>query len=46
MVSEKVMYGSEYEAQEEERYELETLAPPRPQYAERFKNGKGINFCR
>jgi len=38
------MYGSEYEAEEEECYELETLAPIRPQFAERFEDIKGIIF--
>ena len=42
MVSEEVMYGGEYKAQEEERHELETLTPIRPQYAECFKGDKGM----
>jgi len=44
VVSEKVMYGSEYEAEEEEHYELETLTPIRPQFAERFEGVKGMIF--
>ena len=42
MVSKKVMHDSEYEAQEEECYELETLTPIRPQFTERFKDRQGI----
>jgi len=36
------MYSSEYEAEEEECYELETLAPIRPQCTECFKDDKGM----
>ena len=42
VISEKVMYSSEYEAEEEECYELETLAPIRPQCTECFKGDKGM----